>query len=250
MHQAMCRRLRGHGGCTLEPPDIVRAEAGWCDHPFGLGYYDGPGGELSHFFFGSAKGEFGPYTIHARAYENHTQLLELLALLKSLGDQVSSVEMLELGDVQFQDLLRQPIRARRNSEGSKFENYSEGLAPWQLRILDLESCLRKTRLRGEELSFNLALVDPVAEHLPSDSEWRGIGGDWVVTLGPESSASRGCRDELPILRASVGAFSRLWFGVRPATSLVVSDRLAGPEELLERLDDTVRVPSAHLGWDF
>ena len=250
IHAAMCGRLRGHGGCVIDPPRALRSELGWRENGFGLGYYDGPEGRLSHFFFCSGKGENGPYKIEERGWQTHEQLLELLALVKSLGDQVSSIEMLEIGEIQFQDLLRQPFRTRRNSEGSKFENSSEAFAYWQIRILDLPACLEKTSLPGRSVRFNLLLTDPIADFLPADAPWRGIGGDWVVTLGPESSAVRGREEGLAQLEASVGAFTRLWFGIRPASSLSVTDRLQGPGELLAALDETIRLPSAHLGWDF
>ena len=45
-----------------------------------------------------------------------------------------------------------------------------------------------------------------------------------------------------MLRASIGALSRLWFGVRPATGLAVTDDLAGPPELLEALDRALVLP--------
>ena len=124
------------------------------------------------------------------------------------------------------------------------------MAPWQIRILDLPTCLEKTSLPGRTLRFNLSLTDPVADFLPADAPWRGIGGDWVVELGPESSAVHGHEEGLAKLEASVGAFTRLWFGIRPASSLSVTDRLQGSGELLAALDETIRLPSAHLGWDF
>ena len=54
--------------------------------------------------------------------------------------------------------------------------------------------------------------------------------------GPKSNP------DLPELKASVGAFTRLWLGVRPATGLVVTDDLHGSPELLAQLDQVVRVP--------
>jgi hypothetical protein len=45
-----------------------------------------------------------------------------------------------------------------------------------------------------------------------------------------------------VLRASIGALSRLWFGVRPATGLTVTDDLTGPSQLLEALDRVLVLP--------
>jgi len=49
----------------------------------------------------------------------------------------------------------------------------------------------------------------------------------------------------------VGAFTRLWLGVRSATSLAVTDDLSGPQELLRELDDVLLCfPDPKWDWDF
>lgn len=250
IHNAMVTRAAYHGNVRLSPPEILVAELAWTENSFGLGYFDGPNGSLSHFIWGSNKGEYGPYTITWRAWQTGEQLLELLALIKSLGDQVSSMGMLEFGEIQLQDLLHTPIRHRRATARSQHENVSKTLAYWQLRILDLQACLAKTHLNTPTVRFNLALADPVESYLDSASNWRGIGGDYVVELGEQSGAEPGRSEKLPTLTASVNAFSRLWFGVRPASSLAITDDLAGDPALLRALDDSLRLPKAHLGWDF
>jgi hypothetical protein len=250
VHGAMCNRSKGHGGCDLVPPEIVKAELNWADNPFGFGYFDGPNGELTHFIFGSAKGEHGPYNIHCRAYQNPQQLMELLALVKSLGDQVNSIGMLEIGEIQLQDLLKQPFRNRRSTAKGDHANTSRAMAYWQLRILDLQACMAKTKLNTPSVQFNLSLTDPVVDSLDDGVNWQGIGGEYIVELGAESLAEPGNSDVLPTLQASVSAFSRMWFGIRPASSLAVTDNLDGPTELLQNLDNSLRLPRAHLGWDF
>lgn len=72
----------------------------------------------------------------------------------------------------------------------------------------------------------------------------------VVTLGPESAAVTGSDASLPTLEASVGAFTRLWMGVRPASGLAVSDRLSGPPELLAALDRVLCLPEPQMEWLF
>ena len=250
MHHALLTRHRSHGGVTLSPADFFKAEVGFTDNPFGFGYYDGPDGTLSHFIWGNAEGEHGPYSEKAMAYQNAEQLMELLALIKSLGDQVSSFRMLEPADIQLQDLLKQPFRHRRGTAGSKHENKIDSTAYWQLRILDLQTCLANTVLDGPTTQFNLTLTDPVIDHLDDGSNWRGIGGEYTITLGSESNATPGTRKGLATLSASVGAFSRMWFGVRPASGLAITDELRGTPELLSQLDATLRLPQPHLGWDF
>ncbi len=249
MHTAMANRKRVHGGCVL-PAGTVRAELMWTETPFGLGYYDGDDSTLSHFIWGEAKGEHGPYRIDVMAYQSIEQLFELLALIKSLGDQISAISMEEPAEVQLQDLLRQPFRVRRSTEGSEHESWHSAEAYWQARILNLEDCLAKTKLDVPTLQFNLTLTDPVAEQLIREHSWQGVAGDYVVTLGEESSAQRGTTSSLPTLKASVGAFSRIWLGVRNASSLALTDDLQGSDELLRALDRTLNMPAPYFGWSF
>jgi len=250
VHRAMLGRMRRHGACNLFPLQNTDAEMRWTSDGFGLGYFDDPESELSHFFWARAKGEHGPYTVIMMAYQSWEQFLELMALLKTLGDQVHLVWMREPGEIQVQDLIEQPFQQRRITKKSEFENINRATAYWQVRVCDLPGCLAKTHLPGDEMRFNLSLNDPVSDYLPADSPWRGLGGNYVATLGPSSSAEPGADPTLPTLKASVGAFTRLWLGVRSATGLSVSDNLSGPPELLEALDHTLRLPVPHLDWDF
>ena len=100
---------------------------------------------------------------------------------------------------------------------------------------------------GDPVEFNLALDDPAAGRL---GDWGGVAGDYVVTVGAPSRAVGGHRDGLPTLRTTVNAFSRLWFGVRPASALATTDPIEAPAELLDRLDRAVCLPAPHPGWDF
>ena len=96
--------------------------------------------------------------------------------------------------------------------------------------------------------FDLTLTDPLADKV--DSGWPGVGGDYTITIGQTSSAEPRHRGDLPVLTATVGAFTRLWFGVAPATTLAVSDPLEAPAELLEQLDDALSLPRPVPGWQF
>ena len=87
-------------------------------------------------------------------------------------------------------------------------------------MCDVPNCLARTRLWGESVLFNLQLTDPITDMVGEDAPWCGVAGDYVVALGPSSGAERGYDDSLPTLHASVGAFTRLWFGVRLATGPV------------------------------
>ncbi len=250
MHRAMVQRRRRHGGVLLDDPAIFKAECVWAENAFGLGIVDDRG-DLSHFFWATAKGESGPYVIKMLCYDDGEQLLDLLTLMQSLGDQVSTIGMLEPNDIQFQDLLRHPIRNRRNTAGAdEHEKVSKAMAVWQARILDLEGCLAKTHLPGPTVEFNLRLSDPIAELLPPEGSWRGIGGDWQLALGRDSHATRGTDPALPTLEASVGAFTRFWLGCQNASGLRATDHFRAPDSLVEQLDWTVRLPRIQLGWDF
>jgi len=250
MHQAMLARQRVHGGITLTPEQYTHGEIGWSKSGFGLGYEDGANGELSHFFWCRAKGEHGPYAVLMMAYQNWAQFLELMGLLKNMGDQVRLVRMREPGYVQIQDLIVQPFRYRQLTAKSEYENVNRATAYWQARICDLPGCLAQTHLPGDTVRFNLDLHDPITKYLDQDAPWQGIGGDYVVTLGNESAVKQGKDAKLPTLTASVGAFTRMWLGVRPATGLAVTDKLVGPPDLMAALDRVLRLPTPKPDWDF
>ncbi len=251
VYNSRIRRFRSHGGMNVLNPQLTRADMIGSENVFALGYMDEASGQWTHLLCGTAENvEDGPYRIHWTPWQTPEQFLELMALVRSLGDQVKAVSMDEPPGIQLQDLVRQPIKARTVSRGSKFQLGMHALAFFQYRILDLPGCLARTHLQCEPVQFNLRLEDPIDRLLDPDAPWRGIGSSYVVTLGPESAATQGEAPGLPILSASVGAFTRMWLGVRPATGLSVTDTLSGPPELLDRLDRTLRLPAPHPDWDF
>jgi len=253
VHASRLARWRGHAAVNLTPPELTRGEMAAGKGVFGLGYFDGPDGALTHHLWmsGSDK-EHGPYSVWWMSYQTGAHLLELLALLRSFGDQVRQVSLREPPGVQVQDLLQQPFRFRQLTRKSEFENRNQATAYWQARILDLPGCLARTRLPGpSSLRFNLRLSDPIAAYLPDGASWRGVGGEYVVTLGPESSAAPGSEVALPTLEASVNAFTRLWLGACPARGLAITSALAGPATLLEALEARLAcLPRPAFDWDF
>lgn len=251
VHQSRIQRKRGHGACNLHSPKITEAEMSWSKKSFGLGYFDDQNGELTHHvWIGTKEIEHGPYWIRWMAYQKEEQFLELMALIKNLGDQVRLIGMCEPMGIQLQDLIDKPFKRRQITEKSKYENRMNAFAYWQMRILDLRGCMEKTHLSGEAVSFNLKLTDPIGDMLDDDAPWKGISGDYVMTLGPQSHAEEGKKRNLPTLRASAGAFTRMWLGVRPATGLAVTDDPSGPKELLSDLDKILCIPKPHPDWDF
>ena len=251
VHRSRLARLRRHGTCSVTPPEMTQADMLWSENGFGLGYIDAASGKLTHHFWCSTKAVGnGPYTIRWMSYQTKKELLELLALLKQLGDQVHSVKLYEPPGIQLQDFLNQPFKAREITSKSQHESRMSASAYWQARIIDLPGCLEQTRLPGDTVRFNLVLTDPVERFFDKENRWSGAAGDYIVTLGPSSSAESGRKKGLPILNASINAFTRLWLGVRPATGLAWTDELSGPQDLLAQLDSVLRLPIPQTDWDF
>jgi hypothetical protein len=252
VHANRLRRHRSHGACNITSPSFTRAAMAEYKNGFGLGFTDGPDGALSHHLWGSVPGdvESGPYRVEWMAWQTPEHLLELLGLIKNLGDQVALVRIREPAGVQLQDLLDKPFARYTVTEGSKYEARAKAIAYWQMRICDLPGCLAQTKLGTGDARFNLRMTDPIERFLPDDTSWRGAGGDYVVTLGAACGAERGHDAGLPTLTASVNAFTRLWLGVGPPMGLRFTDDLDGPMDLLQQLDHVLRLPDPHPDWDF
>ena len=253
MHANRLTRRRGHGSCSLTPAAFSGAAGQWLKGGFGLGYFDGPDGALSHHFWCATNGkeEHGPYRIVWMAYRNDAQLLELLALLHGLGDQVRTIRMSQPPGIMLQDMLLRPMHRRAITRGSDFKQ-DYWIAAWQqARICDVPGCLGRTKLPGSDsMRFNLKLSDPIETWLPDDAPWRGVAGEYVVELGPSCEAESGRDDSLPTLTTSVNALTRLWLGVVPASGLTITEHFDAPRELIERLDLVIRLPRPCVDWDF
>lgn len=251
LHASRLARMHRHGACSLTPSHITKAEMEEDDKTFGFGYYDGLNRELSHHIWMHAESyEQGPYNVWWMSYQTYDQFLELLAFLKGLGDQVHLIRIAEPSGIQFQDFMRKPFKRYNISNKSKYESHIKAFAWWQMRICDLHACLAQTHLPNGTVRFNLKLNDPIEHLLESDSKWKGIGGDYIVTLGAESQSICGTDATLPTLTASVGAFTRLWLGVCSASGLSVSDELMGSSDLLKKLDDVLVLPKPNPDWPF
>ncbi len=251
VHSARLSRFRSHGSCNLNPPKITKAAMLSTKNGFGLGYCDNSTNELTHHFWcGADNVEQGPYNIEWITFQTREQFLELMALIKSLGDQVHLVKMQEPPGIQLQDLLEKPLRQYRVTEKSRFQSIMQAAAYWQVRICNLSECMAQTHLPGDKVRFNLRLSDPIDSLLDERAPWRGLTGNYVVRLGPSSGIETGIDKTLPTLVATIGAFTRMWLGVRPASSLAITDQLSAPQELLERLDWILRLPEPKLDWGF
>ncbi len=250
IHASRLAATRGHGACTMSAPEFTAAHMAFGGNTFGLGYRDFDGNITHHVWF-EGGGEGGPYGVRWMAYRDHSQLTELLALIRAFGDQIRLVRMNEPPGIQMVDLLAHPMRSQVITRGSRLEVQVQAAAWWQMRICDIEAALAATRLRtDDQLRFNLQLTDPIERYLDHDAPWHGVGGEWIVTLGRQSAAERGTDGTLPVLVASVNAFTRMWLGVRPATGLSVTDELSGDADLLQRLDEILLLPKPLPNWTF
>ena len=243
---ALRSRRLSHGGFTLDSDQYVRAELGWSSK-LALGYRD-DSGRLTHFMTGETKGESGPYSIGFFSYESTDQLMELLALLQGLGDQVRSVSLAEPPEVQIQDLLAHPNRHKIITKGTDFEVGIRATAWWQARMLDVGACVAARHWDGPPVRFNLRLHDPVVD--VANTDWPGVGGTYVVEIGEESSAVPGEAAGVPTLRSTINAFTRMWMGARSATSLALTEEFDGPASLLADLDHALRLPTPRPGMFF
>jgi len=250
IHQCRLNRLRGHGSLSILPKEftlsMLEEKKG-----FGLGFFDGPDNSLSHhIWFWTKNVERGPYSVWWTAYQTYDQFMELLSVLKSFEEQVFLIRMDEPQGIQLQDLLKQPLKERHVSLKSNFESGIRSVAYWQIRICDLEGCLKRTHLDDMDVDFNLVLKDPIDKYLKEENKWQGLSGNYRIHLGPKSFANVGQDSSLPTLHASIGAFSQMWLGVRPASGLAFTDELSGPSELLYKLDRAFRLPDPKPDWDF
>jgi hypothetical protein len=249
IHACRLQRLKRHGSCSIFSPELTKAHMLEYRNGFGLGYCDGPKGELSHHVWFSIEGQIegGNYRVEWLSYRNWQQFLELLAVIKSLGDEVATIHMVEPPGIQLQNFVHKPFMGRRFNLRGTNEYQTEARANWQMRLTDLGGSLEKTQLNGVEIRFNLKLHDPIDEYLDRDQKWRGIGGEYIVTLGPRSEAEPGKDPKLPVLTTTVDTFTRMWIGVLSASALSVSGSLRGPQVLLDALD-AINLPVPHPDW--
>lgn len=249
MHDARLQRHRAHGAVTLESERMTRSVVLRSANGFGLGYYDEDVETPTHFLWCSTlQTARGPYAVEFMAWRTPAQFLELLGLIKQWGDQVRLVVMPEPSGIQLQDLMDRPTQHYWSTTGGENASLNRAHANYQYRILDLKACIEATQLPGAGVAFNLELSDPISQGAADSVDWPGLSGTYRVELGGTSHVVSGADQSLPTLRASVGAFTRLWLGVRPATGLAVTDALAGPPALLSALDEALRLPAPLVDW--
>jgi predicted acetyltransferase len=246
MLAALMARPPLHGNVVINQSSCFQAELRMEDG-VGLGYFEGK--RLTHFVWMKPQGEHGPYKVKWMGYENGQGLLEILALLKSLGDQVYSIHMMEPPHVQLQSMLKRPFRSQAVAEEGKYAAEQSACAWYQLRILDIPACINALSYSGRDIVFQLNVEDPVDEMLAGDDSWRPVGGSFDVTLGQHAAVKPAQDKSLPALTCTINTLSRLIWGVSSASNLAISDGLQAPVSLLTALDG-VFTPNPKPGWDF
>ncbi|MCH2135933.1 MAG: hypothetical protein MK101_05050 [Phycisphaerales bacterium] len=250
MHACRLARRQWHGAVNIPAVGIMVLEC--CERPgWGMGFRDSAG-ILTHcmWFEHNDAIENGPWTVSWMAWADRSQLLDLLGVVRSLGDQVMGVRVTNPPGVSMQDFVDRPFAWIARTKDGPNAVKPTGVAYRQHRICDLPACMEAIQLASEEVRFNLTLEDPIERFLPQDAPWRGCGGDWTITAGAQSSAVAGHEEGLELLEASLGAFTRFWLGARRATALHLCDAFDGPESLLSRLDGCWRLPEPAADWDY
>ena len=250
VHQNRLNRIKLHGRFDMLSPITTKSEMEANKKSFGLGYFDKSGKLTHHLWISPDNQENGPYYIMWYAYETKEQFLELMALLQSFDNQVRLISITEPADIQMLDFMKKPIHSKVVTKGNKFQNYLNSFAYWQFRLLDPIACLKKTSLPIDDLELNLKLSDPIEKLLPADSKWKGCGGGYTLLLGKTCAMKKGNKANLPVLSASINAFSRMWLGVKPASGLACSDDLIADASLLNQLDNAFCLPEPQPDWWF
>lgn len=253
IHSALLARKRGHGGCNIHSNAMTAGEFALTPRMFGFGYRDSQTNKLSHFLLAEKEGENGPMWINWLVWDNDDQLRELLGFVASLGDQIWVGIVPQPRGVNIQDLLKRPLKMRPITTSKTTHPQASGIqaySSWQFRIMDMQSCVAQTKIHRGEVKFNLQVADPLTKYATDTINWQPQNGEWSITFGSKSQAQRGFTTGLPTLKASIGAFSRLWGGGASAHGLAITDALVAPTELLDELDATMDLPPIYREWPF
>lgn len=245
LHAAMLKRCKVHGAIDLLEPALFKAELSFADQFTALGYRDA-NGAISHFLVLENKGEHGPDRVLMWAYQDTEQLMQLLGLLKGLGDQIYSVKLIEPPQLQLQALLKRPFRQRVMTKDSEHANEAKTLAWWQMRLLDVPAGVAALHNTPVSTEFIAHIDDPLSEY----AEHPVCGGRYRIVLGERCYAERVEEAASADLHCGIGAFSRWITGVAPASSLALTDDFTLGVELAGELDAAVNLPRPVPGWDF
>ncbi len=251
IYRSRCRAHSMHGVCTISSEAMVKGEMIFHDEKNGfvLGYTNEEG-EITHHLFANFEDEHGPGGIHWLVFQNEQQLLELLQIVKSLSDQIYSFWLLQPPQIRLQDYLHEPFRSTELTKGGKLPAKTEAYGFSQLRVLDIAQAVAATHFSGETVSLNIQIDDPIERFLENDSAWRGVGGEYVLHLGEESSISPGRHPNYESISLSVNDFSRMLHGSISPAQLCFMQKMKASEGLLKKLTRVFNLPEPHPQWLF
>ena len=248
IHAAIQNRMLAHGQARLEYPGELRAGLKWESYGAATGFETD--GELTHCFYGKAANDKDQLVVHDMVYRDRSQLMELLGLLAGYADQYTSIRfIMDPTVIQLNDLLYRPVRHRRVTSTAEVPLRTDALPWWQLRlnnVCEAMSILHAT----DQIEFAMEVQDPIEDHLPENIGWRGESGTYRVKLGPSTVCERADGGSLPILRCSVNALSRWWFGIASANALAATSDFNGSPDLLDSLDRVLNLPQPHVNLPF
>ncbi len=250
IHEAMVNRMPRHGGIVVGGERFTKAGSQLEDEISTYGYRTD--GVLTHFLSVLTKGENGPDRVIRMAYETKQQCFELLRLIQEWGDQVDCIRFVEPVWMQVQDFMKQPGREYRRTKDTPNAMKIDADAWWQLRIVDLDMCIKAMRVPSTDLSVIVELEDPIEPHLIQsgyEGDWKPLSGTWRLSFGSAQGAER--VEAMPDvdLRTSVNALSRWWLGVVSANTLHAMGQFQSEPDVVEALDAlTAHLPTPQIGW--
>ena len=242
VYAAHIRRYTGHGACTIVKRGFIQGFLRYAgEQSFGLGI--AVGDRLVAHFFGRRVSE-EHVDLFWLCADTQEYYIQLLALLRTLSDQLTQVKIVMPPDVMVYDFLERPLQW-----GVVHRHSFDDLLFWQLRVLDVVRAVEAVSIPlASPLRFVAEISDPIVAHSPSG--WRGCAGEYTMSIGLESRCVRGAEVGLSRVRMSIGAFSRFWSGAASARALACSDEFAAEDALLERLTREYCVPRPRRDCDF
>ena len=251
MHAARLTRRVRHGSVTLSAQETTALRTKGSESDFGLGFRDETTGELTHHLWVSPESVgAGPYHVSWMSYRTVGQLIELLGLLRNLGDQVYSVWLAEPPGVQLQDFIDRPFRRQRQGRRGEYETSVHAAARFQYRIMDVpaavDAAAASFRRRGTRIpAFTMEVSDPVSHYLSAEDGWSGCRGVYRVTPDGAEPAEPAASIDLTI---GIGDLTRLWLGIVPATTLRETGAAVVDDGLAQALDEAFAGPIPHTDW--
>ncbi|MFW5685733.1 MAG: GNAT family N-acetyltransferase, partial [Spirochaetota bacterium] len=246
IHAARLARRRVHGSVSLYPVEVT-ALSSRPPQGFGLGFRDEETGTLTHHLWvHTEQAGQGPYRVPWMSFSTIEQFVELLGLIRNLGDQVFLVWLIEPSGVQLQDFVHRPFRRHQQGRRTEFETTNVASANFQYRILDVERALSEHGEPTAMPSFTLRVTDPAGRYLHDRDGWQGVAGDYEVGPGTARRVAGGIHDV--DLTIGTGALTRAWIGALPMGTIRAIGAARVSEELASELDAAFLGPAPHTDW--